>query len=69
MTHQERIDVGSIVQIGPAAPLDRKMTWRVTHIDQAAEGVFYARLVSGASGQHRTHPLNDLSLFRLKETA
>lgn len=67
MSYRDDIKVGSTVFIGEPAPLDRKVTWTVKSIDQAAEGVTYARVFSGLSGQHRTVPVEQLRLFRVTE--
>ena len=69
MSYQDEIKVGSTVFIGEPAPLDRKTTWRVLRIDQAKEGVVYAYVTSGLSGQHRTVPLEQLRPFRVTEVA
>lgn len=69
MTHTDQIRVGSLVQIGAPAPPSQKAVWTVRGINQAAEGVVYAALVSKSAGQYRTAPIDKLTLFRLTEVA
>lgn len=72
MTHIDSIDgfkPGDLVFIGEPAPLDRKMTWRISTIDQAADGLYYATIRSGQSGQTRVVPTTRLTHFRAVETA
>lgn len=69
MTATHQFKVGDIVWVGAAAPLDRKVTWRIARLDQAAEGIQYAVLVSGLSARSRTVPTTRLTPFRVMENA
>ncbi|MFT4260358.1 hypothetical protein [Microbacterium sp.] len=62
---------GDLVFIGPAAPLDTKVVWRVSRINQADEGRFYATLRSGMTGRVSIVPVERLTKFtpRVSEPA
>ena len=69
MTATHKFKVGDIVWVGAPAPLDRKATWKIARLDQAAEGLEYATLISGRSERSSTAPTTRLTPFRVMENA
>lgn len=67
MTAVDTIQPGSIVWIGEEGDLARKATWRVLSLNRAAEGITYATVTSGRSGQTRVIPADRLTKFRAIE--
>ncbi|MDL5351195.1 hypothetical protein [Microbacterium sp. zg-YB36] len=70
MTHIDQdFKPGDIVFVGPQRPLDRKVTWKVLNLHQAADNLVYATLVSGQSARSATVPVSRLTHYRLTEVA
>lgn len=54
---------GDIVFVGPAAPLDQKVTWVIRRVDRAADCLEYATLSSGLTGRTWVVPTTRLTHY------
>lgn len=54
---------GDLVFIGPPAPLDAKIVWKVVRINPATEGVVYATVRSGMTERVSVVPIERLTKY------